>query len=146
MHEKFCKRIEDTILERQPWRDTLSTTSAPHLFDLANLEIHVSLTFRPDALGSAPLDASLCSYGSPIWEPLIGLAPPISRGDIIRVTGTGTSQEVGYYTWAKGKWESVANLKDLDRCLQQPAESFEGDMELLRSRFQDEVEKPPRLR
>jgi superfamily II DNA or RNA helicase len=140
------KQIEDTIVDRQPWRDTISTTSAPHLFDVANVEGHISLTFRPDALDSAPLDASLCSYGVPLWETLIGLASPISRGDIIRMTGTGTLQEVGYYTWAKGKWESVANLKDLDKRLQQPSKSFEGDMELLRSRFQDEVEKPPRLR
>ena len=78
-------------------------------------------------------------YGeeSLVWHPLS--AVPTSY-ELLR---QGKTQDVGYYAWTKGKWESVANLKDLDKRLQQPSLGSEGDKESVRNRFEDEVRKAP---
>ena len=136
-------QVEDTIVGRQPWSDILSPGPEPHLFDIAAGQQQVTVAFRPDKMDSGPSDVSLCSYGSPLWGRVTGLASPISRADIIRMTASGKNQDVGYYACTKGKWESVANLKDLDKRLQQPSLGPEGDKESVRNRFEDEVRKAP---
>lgn len=136
-------QLEGVLVNQPLWMEQVIADSKTGLLSLGAGDSKAMITFKPEALEDVNIEGGItfCTYGSHVFDSLMQLPAPTSRGNLLRLMRMDSYPQIGYYAWMDSQWEPVTDLEFLTHILQLESLTEHLDYTVPRVQFEDECKR-----